>query len=61
MMYHNGQGVLEDYVMAHMYFNIAAVSGNESAIENRGRVEKMMTPSQLEKAQGLAREWLRTH
>ncbi len=44
-----------------MYWNIAAVSGHKDAIKNRGLVEKMMTPSQLEKAQDLAREWMRTH
>jgi TPR repeat protein len=40
MMYNNGQGVVQDYVMAHMYFNIAGVSGDKSAIKNRGIVEK---------------------
>ena len=61
LMYYNGQGVLHDYVMAHMYFKIAAVSGHKSAINNRGDVEKKMTPSQIEKAEDLAREWMRTH
>ena len=59
--YAKGQGVPKDYVIAHMYWNIAAVSGDKNAIENRGRVEKIMTSSQLEKAQDLAREWMRTH
>jgi len=61
LMYVRGQGVIQDYVMAHMYWNIAAVSGKKSAIKNRGIVEKDMTSSQLEKAQDLAREWMRTH
>ena len=56
-----GQGVLKDYVMAHMYCNIAAVSGSKSAIKGRDVIEENMTPSQLEKAQDLAREWMRTH
>ena len=60
-MYAKGQGVIQDDVMAHMYWNIAAVSGHENAIENRGIVEEYMTPSQLEKAQDLAREWMRKH
>ena len=60
-MYAKGQGVLQDYVMAHMYWNIAAVSGNKSAIKNRGIVEKKMTSSQIAEAQKLAREWMRTH
>lgn len=47
--------------MAHMYSNIAAVSGYKDAVKNRGIVEKKMTPSQLAEAQKLAREWMRTH
>ena len=57
LMYSKGQGVSKDYVMAHMYWNLAAVNGIKSAIKHRGIVEKKMTPSQLEKAQDLAREW----
>jgi len=47
--------------MAHMYWNIAAVSGNKDAIEFRGIVEKKMTASQIAEAQRMAREWIRTH
>jgi uncharacterized protein len=61
VMYVMGQGVIQDYVMAHMYFNIAVVSGNEGAIKGRGIIEEQMTRSQLERAQYLAREWMRTH
>ena len=61
LMYANGQGVIQDYVMAHMYFNIASVSGDKDAIKGRYLVEEQMTRSQLEKAQDLAREWMRTH
>jgi TPR repeat protein len=63
-MYENGQGVLQDYVMAHMYLSIASVSGRKGAKhnrDNRGILEKKMTTSQLEKAQDLAREWMRKH
>ncbi len=61
LKYTLGKGVIRDDVMAHMYFNIAAVSGHEDAIKMRGLFEKMMTASQLEKAQDLAREWIRIH
>jgi len=61
VMYALGQGGLQDYVTAHMYWNIAAVGGLKSAIKGRGIVEKKMTSSQIEKAQDLAREWMRTH
>jgi hypothetical protein len=40
VMYAKGQGVLKDSVMAHMYWNMAAVSEHEDAIKGRGIVEK---------------------
>jgi len=55
-MYGNGQGVLQDYVRAHMWWNIAAISGDRNAVKNRDIVAKQMTSSQLETAQKLARE-----
>ena len=61
VIYKQGKGVLQDYVMAHMFFNIASISGDKDAVEDRDIVTNLMTPSQLEKAQGLAREWMRTH
>jgi len=59
--YYKGKGVPKDYVMAHMYWNIAAVSGDKDAIEFRDLVEVLMTLSQIEKAQDLAREWMEKH
>ena len=47
--------------MALMYFNIAALSGDENAIEYRDLIAKEMTSSQVEKAQDLAREWMQKH
>ena len=61
VMYDNGQGVVQDYVMAHMYWNIAAVSGVKDAIKNRDLIAKEMTPSQIAESQKLAREWMRNH
>jgi len=60
-IYYKGQGALQDYVIAYMYFNVAAISGTKEAIKNRDSVSKKMTPSQLEKAQKLAREWVQKH
>lgn len=56
-MYANGQGVLQDYVEAHKWFNLAAAQGSSGAREARDRIEKRMTPQQLAQAQQLAREW----
>ena len=56
LMYAKGEGVLQDDVKAHMWWNIAAsLGGHETAAENRGIIEKRMTPSQREKAQEMAR------
>ena len=56
--YADGQGVLQDYALAHMWFNLCGASGDdEDCVENRNRVEKKMTPSQIEKAQEMARNW----
>lgn len=56
-----GQGVAQDYVEAHKWFNLAGINGDADAITNRGIVEKNMTPKQIAKAQDLAREWMSKH
>ena len=60
-MYDNGTGVLQDCVRAHMWFNIAASSGNKVASKIRDLIAKEMTPSQLEKSQGLARVMVKSN
>ena len=57
LMYVRGVGVLQNHLLAHMWWNIAGASGLENAIENRSIVEKEMTPSQIEEAQEMARNW----
>ena len=52
-----GRGVPQDYVQAHMWWNLAAVKGNTDAIKNRDVVAAKMTPTQIAEAQKLAREW----
>jgi TPR repeat protein len=59
VMYYNGHGVIQDNVYAHMWWNIAAPSGDKDAVKSRDIIAKQMTPSQLEKAQDLARECVR--
>ncbi len=61
VMYGRGQGVIQNDIMSHMYFNVAAANGDKEAAKVRGIIAKEMTPSQLEKAQDLAREWMRNH
>jgi len=60
-MYSNGWGVPQDYVQAHMWWNLAAAKGNEIGRKNRDIVAKKMTPGQIAEAQRLAREWLEEH
>jgi len=56
VMYLEGQGIPQDYVRSYMWFNLSAAAGAEIAVNGRDIVTKMMTPSQIEEAQKLARE-----
>ena len=55
------EGVLQDYVQAHMWFNLAAALGSKKAIKNRDIAAERMTPADISKAQRMAREWLEAH
>ena len=57
-MYGKGQGTPQDYVMAHMLWNIAAVNGYEDAKGNRDILAKEMTSEKILEAQQLAKEWM---
>ena len=64
LMYGNGQGVPQNYVQGHMWFNLAAARFPASETENRNKavsaranVASKMTPAQVAEAQKLAREW----
>ena len=52
-----GLGVLQDYVEAHMWFNLAASRGEAAALEERDAVAAKMTPEERADAQKLARAW----
>jgi TPR repeat protein len=62
LMYDNGAGVPQDYVQAHLWFNLAAshlakVQERNSAASARDALAKRMTPEQIAEAQRLARDW----
>ncbi len=61
MMYWQGQGVLEDFVRAHMWLNLSSQADTTPvtapATENMKTLEKLMTPAQIAEAQRLARVW----
>ena len=54
--YVNGQGVVRDYVRAHMWFSLVAVSGDVDAVKNRDFIAKRMTPQQIAQAHQMARD-----
>ncbi len=62
IMYHNGDGVSQDYVRAHKWYNLAASRFPESdsraiAVDSRNYIASIVSPSELAEAQRLAREW----
>jgi TPR repeat protein len=54
-MYTKGQAVLQDYVRAHMWFNLGAASADANACDGREFVSKRMPPAQIAQAQEMAR------
>jgi TPR repeat protein len=61
-VYASGRGVPQDFIQAHMWFNLAA--SRYPSGETRDKVAKFrdklaghMTPAQIAEAQRLAREW----
>ncbi len=57
VMYDKGQGVPQDYVLAHMWFSLASTKGIKKAIEKRNSAESKMSPTQITKAQEMVRNW----
>ena len=55
VMYANGEGVLKDSVLAHMWSNIAGANGNASARKLRDSLERDMTHAEVSRATELAR------
>jgi TPR repeat protein len=62
-MYSHGQGVPQDYVLAHMWLNLASASSQisnelqEEGARVRDGIARKMTPQQIAEAQRMAREW----
>lgn len=54
-------GLLQDFVQAYMWFNLAAAGGYGKAKEVRGDLVTKMTTEQIAEAQRLAREWMEKH
>ena len=57
VLYDKGQGILQDFVQAHMWYNLAAANGEKREALLRDNLAKQMTSVQIAEAQKLAREW----
>jgi uncharacterized protein len=58
MRYSSGRDVEQDLVIAHKWFNIAAMMGHEGALDARAELAREMTTEQVAEAQRQARAWL---
>jgi len=56
LMYGKGNGVVQDYISAHMWANLVAASGDKDGAKLRESIATVMTPQQIGEAQKLARE-----
>ena len=56
-MYHDGIGVPRDYVQAYMWLNLAAAGGDKEAVQDRERLEHLMTAEQIAEAQRRTAAW----
>ena len=61
LMYCSGREVDLDLVLAHKWFNLAALRGNDEAKRYRAEVARELSRSEIAQAQKLAREWLAKH
>jgi TPR repeat protein len=61
MLYATGRDVAPDLVVAHKWFNLAAMRGNRVALTHRMELSREMSAAQVAEAQRLAREWIVTH
>jgi hypothetical protein len=61
LMYMNGEGTPQDYKLAHMWFNLAAVTGDEDAVKGIDMVAEQMTSEDIALAQQMAKKWLDAH
>ena len=56
-LYRQGRGVIQDYVEAHKWFNLAASRGEAAALEERDALAAKMAPEQVAAAQAQAAAW----
>ena len=55
-MYEHGKGVLKDYTVGHMWYNIASANGHYYSSNDRDALEADMTLEDISKATAMARK-----
>ena len=60
VMYSKGQGVVQDYASAHIWFNVASANGDSEAQEVRDKLAKEMTAEQIVEVQRRTKRCLET-
>ncbi|MCW8449756.1 sel1 repeat family protein [Legionella quinlivanii] len=60
MMYLNGHGVLQNYTIAHALYDMASANGVKDAGSIRDALAQKMTNEQIERAQKLALNWMKS-
>jgi len=58
LMYARGMGVLKDDLRAYMWWNLSAYKGVKEGADNKQKIAKRMTQSQIDKAQEMSRRCL---
>lgn len=61
VQYCTGRNVAMDRIVAHKWFNLAAMRGDVRAREWRAELAQEMSAAEIAEAQRQAREWTRTH
>lgn len=56
-MYFVGRGVPQNYLMTHMWSNLAAANGEKQGEELRNMVSGYLSPAQIAQAQQMAQNW----
>ena len=61
MMYSVGRSVPIDFIIAHKWFNLAAMRGNQDATRLRREIADQMSEAEIAAAQRAARAWLKAN
>ena len=61
MTYSTGRSVPADLVIAHKWFNLAAMKGHAEAVRLRREIAAEMSDAEIGQAQRAARDWLKAN